>query len=184
MCNNHLLSRNNRSVRQVLSRALLLTSILIVLPVQASVILKESQSQGGKRPLTSQKPSQKQKTVPASLPVQQALSGQASEERVAIMPQSNMGRKDPTRPSQSQLQFVESGQVFSQALQLSAIFSRNGEHYAVINGQVLKTGEVIANKKVVLITAVNLILEDTEMANEATVLELFSSTNVKTQVVK
>ena len=93
-------------------------------------------------------------------------------------------RNDPTKPLAAHYKVANKVESrTTAAYKLSAIFTRNDEQYAVINEQVLTVGDSIGNKRVAVISATNLILEDIE-ANEATVLELFNSTNVKTQVVK
>lgn len=93
-------------------------------------------------------------------------------------------KKDPTRPSAFMVKQEQVNAVPNTDFVLSAIFTRNAKKYAVVNGEVLAQNDVIGNKRVVLITQTNLILEDTEAQEEALILELFSSTTVKTQVTQ
>lgn len=93
------------------------------------------------------------------------------------------GKKDPTKPLKK-AQMLDEPERYDNGYALTAIFKRNNNYYAVVNGQVLATNDVIANKRVLKITPTNMILEDTETSQEAMVLELFSTNNVKTQVQK
>ena len=93
------------------------------------------------------------------------------------------GKKDPTKPVKK-AQMLDEPEKYDSGFALTAIFNRNDNYYAVVNGQVVATNDVIANKRVLKITQTNMILEDTEASQEAMVLELFSSNNVKTQVQK
>jgi len=97
---------------------------------------------------------------------------------------ANTAKSDPTRPRNTVFDNKQAEQQDQAGLSLTAIFKRNNEYYAVINAQVVKKNEMIANKRVLLITETNLILEDANSSEEAMVLELFGSNNIKTQVQK
>lgn len=123
--------------------------------------------------------------LPQPPPTQHSASAQMQAINSASLSKSNnTARKDPTRPKA----FVADNSGLKTpeqtAFLLSAIFKRNNEYYAIINAQVVKTNEIVGNKRVLLITESNLILEDTNSPEEAMVLELFGSNNIKTQVQK
>lgn len=124
------------------------------------------------------------------------LSFQAREAHAAALPrfifataslgvnESHSTLPDPTRPSG----LVTSNNKLIMPVQnnfiLTAIFKKGDQQYAVVNNEVMAVGDTIANKRVVSITQSNVILKDALVQNDTMVLELFGSTNVKTQVVK
>jgi len=98
-------------------------------------------------------------------------------------------KQDPTRPPSVIVQQLAPELAIKPEYELTAIFTRNNNQYAVVNGKVVKAGDPVADMLVTEISASNLTLQhspsaqDTPLA-EIVVIELNGSVNVKKQVIK
>ena len=106
------------------------------------------------------------------------------KEKTSADIQAMAQKKDPTRPPSVIVQQLAQEVAVKPEFELTAIFTRNDQQYAVVNGAVLKTGDAFANMLVAEITTTQLVLEDAQTAQEVKVLELHGAINVKKQVVK
>lgn len=100
---------------------------------------------------------------------------------------SNEKLQDPTRPPSVIVQQLAPELALAPEYELTAIFTRNNQQYAVVNGTVLKKGDSLANMLVSEISATSLTFEDllsTEQAEQIRVLELRGAVNIKKQVRK
>lgn len=98
-------------------------------------------------------------------------------------------RKDPTRPPSVIVQHLKPELAMKAEYELTAIFTRNNLQYAVVNGNVVKTGDPINDMLVTGISNSNLTMEkaatSTNTSSKDTlILELSGSINVKKQVIK
>lgn len=118
------------------------------------------------------------------LPAKSIQADHAPEGKADFRASSKNNTQDPTRPYAANLQSLSLVPQPNSDFLLTAVFSRNNQMHAVLNGDVVKKDDIIGTKRVVLISQSTLILNDTEVQNETTVLKLFGSTTVKTQVVK
>lgn len=98
-------------------------------------------------------------------------------------------KQDPTRPPSVIVQQLAPELAIKPKYELTAIFTRNNHQYAVVNGNVVKAGDPIADMLITEISAFNLTMkpsrttQDTSL-EDSLVLELSGSVNVKKQVTK
>jgi hypothetical protein len=95
-----------------------------------------------------------------------------------------MQEEDPTRPPNFVAQQQEIAQVGEPRYVLSAIFSKNNERFAIVNGHIVKSGDKLANMLVTDILSDKLTLTNTSASQDTLVLELSGAVTVKTQVTK
>lgn len=116
--------------------------------------------------------------------VQQTVN--ATESSQATNMQANLKRfkQDPTRPPSMIVQQLAPELAIKPAYELTAIFTRNNRQYAVVNGNVVKTGDPVANMRVAEISGSNLTLQHATSSRDIMVLELSGAVTVKTQVTK
>lgn len=92
--------------------------------------------------------------------------------------------QDPTRPPSVIVQQLASKVEAKPEYVLTAIFMRNNQHYAVVNGNIVQAGDNISNMLVKEITPTNLTMLNTIEDQNRMVLELSGATDIKKQVVK
>lgn len=104
---------------------------------------------------------------------------------------SNVSRakQDPTRPPSVIVQQLAPELAIKPKYELTAIFTRNNHQYAVVNGNVVKAGDPVADMLITEISAFNLTMKPSRTAQDKSlkdtlVLELSGSVNVKKQVTK
>jgi hypothetical protein len=119
--------------------------------------------------------------------MQQPLVTQERAEKTSI--NSTRVKQDPTRPPSVIVQQLAPELSIKPEYELTAIFTRNNHQYAVVNGNVVKTGDPVANMLVTGISASNLTMEHVGTSQYASskdilVLELSGTVNVKKQVLK
>jgi hypothetical protein len=98
-------------------------------------------------------------------------------------------KQDPTRPPSVIVQQLAPELAIKPKYELTAIFTRNNHQYAVVNGNVVKAGDPIADMLITEISAFNLTMKPSRTAQDRSlqdslVLELSGSVNVKKQVTK
>lgn len=98
-------------------------------------------------------------------------------------------KQDPTRPPSVIVQQLAPELAIKPKYELTAIFTRNNHQYAVVNGNVVKAGDPIADMLITEISAFNLTMKPSRTAQDTSlqdslVLELSGSVNVKKQVTK
>jgi hypothetical protein len=129
------------------------------------------------------------------------LCGLLSEGSYALaQPTKGTVLKDPTSPPKAVFQRRAQALAADPTYELSAIFMRNKQRYAIVNGGVVKTGDSLANMRITNISGTNLTMENTSLSKETNqygkrdtrknamnnviVLELSDDVTVKTQVKK
>jgi hypothetical protein len=97
-------------------------------------------------------------------------------------------KNDPTRPPSVMVQQLAPELMADPQYELTAIFLRNNQQYAVVNGNVVKTGDPIADMVVSGISGTKLTMSYAKSSRDArkdlVVLELSGAVSVKTQVTK
>jgi hypothetical protein len=93
-------------------------------------------------------------------------------------------QQDPTRPPSVIAQQLAPLQELNAGFNLSAIFTRNAQRYAVVNGEVLKQGDEIMGMKISTIDASNVTLTDTRFGAKDIVLQVQKGSGMSKQVVK
>ncbi|WP_371193512.1 hypothetical protein [Glaciecola sp. SC05] len=93
-------------------------------------------------------------------------------------------QQDPTRPPSVIAQQLAPLQEFNAGFNLSAIFTRNAQRYAVVNGEILKQGDEIMGMKISTIDASNVTLTDARFGSEDIVLQVQKGSGMSKQVVK
>jgi hypothetical protein len=96
-------------------------------------------------------------------------------------------KQDPTRPPSVIVQQLAPELAIKPKYELTAIFTRDNHQYAVVNGNVVKAGDPIADMLITEISAFNLTMKPSRTAQDISlrdslVLELSGSVNVKKQV--
>jgi hypothetical protein len=114
----------------------------------------------------------------------------ASQEKAQKKP-LNLQRvkQDPTRPPSVMVQQLAPELAIKPEFELTAIFTRDNHQYAVVNGNVVKTGDPVADMLITEISRSNLTMKHIRYSQDAAlkeivVLELSGSVNVKKQVKK
>jgi len=93
-------------------------------------------------------------------------------------------QQDPTRPPSVIAQQLAPLKEFNAEFNLSAIFTRNEQRYAVVNGEVLKQGDEIMGMKISTIDALNVTLVDARSGAKDIVLQVQSGSGMSKQVVQ
>lgn len=93
-------------------------------------------------------------------------------------------KNDPTRPPSVIVQQLKQALEVAPEYELTAIFTRDKQQYAVVNGNVVKAGDPIANMLVTNITGTNLTMKNAASSEDTMVLELSGAVSIKTQVTK
>ncbi len=91
---------------------------------------------------------------------------------------------DPTRPPSVIAQQLTPLQPQNKGFNLSAIFTRNDQRYAVLNGDVVKKGDQVLGMQVTEINAIELTLKSLNTNAENIVLQVQNNADMKKQVVK
>lgn len=97
---------------------------------------------------------------------------------------SQIVKRDPTRPPNYVNDVLSPVNSPEPEFQLSAIFTRNNQQYAIVNGDVVKAGDMLNGMLVSEIGAHSLTLRNTNNAQHTTVLKMHGLMSVKKQVVK
>lgn len=101
--------------------------------------------------------------------------------------------KDPTRPPSVVVQQLAAQLSVNPEYELTAIFTRNNQQYAVLNGDVVATGDPVADMIISQISGTNLTMKRNPTATASSrnsgagntiVLELNGTVDVKKQVTK
>lgn len=98
-------------------------------------------------------------------------------------------KQDPTRPPSVIVQQLAPELAIKPKYELTAIFTRDNHQYAVVNGNVVKAGDPLADMLITEISGSNLTMkhvstsQDKALRNNV-VLELSGSVNIKKQVNK
>ena len=90
---------------------------------------------------------------------------------------------DPTRPPSVIAQQLAPLQA-NTGFELSAIFTRNNQRYAVLNGAVLKQGDEYMGMKVTGISAFEVTLQNLRENNKDLILQVQNNAGMSKQVVK
>lgn len=93
-------------------------------------------------------------------------------------------QQDPTRPPSVIAQQLTPLQEANTDFNLSAIFTRNAQRYAVVNGEVLKLGDEIMGMEIATIDASNVTLSDPRSGAKDIVLQVQNGSGMSKQVVK
>lgn len=93
-------------------------------------------------------------------------------------------QQDPTRPPSVIVQQLSEELAIKPEFELTAIFTRNRQQYAVVNGSVLKTGDALDDMVVTQISDTNITLQNTDSSQLEETLELYGALNIKKQVIK
>jgi hypothetical protein len=101
-------------------------------------------------------------------------------------------QRDPTRPPSVVVQQLAAQLAVNPEYQLTAIFKRNDQQYAVLNGDIVTTGDPVADMFISDITGDNLTMQRSPSSRNSTnsafpntlVLELQGTVNIKKQVTK
>ena len=93
-------------------------------------------------------------------------------------------QQDPTRPPSASLQQLAPINQVTAALNLSAIFTRNAQRYAVVNGEILKQGDNIMGMQIATIDGFEVTLTDPNSGAKALVLKVQNGSSMSKQVVK
>ncbi|MFT6267466.1 MAG: hypothetical protein ACJAVV_000264 [Alphaproteobacteria bacterium] len=97
-------------------------------------------------------------------------------------------KSDPTRPPSVIVQQLAPELMVDPKYELTAIFMRNNQQYAVINGNVVKTGDPVADMFVSGISGTTLTMKygtsSRDAAKDDLVIELSGAVSVKKQVTK
>ncbi len=93
-------------------------------------------------------------------------------------------QQDPTRPPSVIVQQLSEELAIKPEFELTAIFTRNKQQYAVVNGTVLKTGDALDDMVVTQISDTNITLQNTDSSQLEETLELHGALNIKKQVIK
>lgn len=96
----------------------------------------------------------------------------------------NALQQDPTRPPSVIAQQLAPLQELNAGFNLSAIFTRNAQRYAVVNGEILKQGDEIMGMKISAIDASNVTLTDARFGAQDIVLQVQKGSGMSKQVVK
>lgn len=91
---------------------------------------------------------------------------------------------DPTRPpSNTAMQNVANAQV-DIGFTLSAVFQKAQKRYAIINGDVVKTGDVFDGMKVIKISEKQVTLQEDLVNGETIILDILPTAFSKTKATK
>ncbi len=93
-------------------------------------------------------------------------------------------KEDPTRPPSVIAAQLSSDLGLDPAYELTAIFTRHDQQYAIVNGNIVQTGDHIADMRVIDISSTKLIMQNRLSAQNEVVLALSGAINVKQQVTK
>ena len=93
-------------------------------------------------------------------------------------------KQDPTRPPSVVVAQLAKKLEIKPEYQLTAIFTRNQQQYAIVNGEIVTTGDSLANMYVSNITTSSLSMHDRASSKEIMVLELSGAASVKKQAIK
>jgi hypothetical protein len=93
-------------------------------------------------------------------------------------------KRDPTRPPSVIVAQLAQALAVKPKYELTAIFTRNKQQYAVVNGAIVKAGDPIANMMVTDISSSNLTMQNNASPQKPMVLELNGAVTIKTQVSK
>lgn len=91
---------------------------------------------------------------------------------------------DPTKPGNVQESLYIAKDSSQPAYSLTAIFTRQQTRYAIIDGKVLQTGDMVADMQVREIKSTGVVLRDPSDAKMQIALELLGIVDVKKQVKK
>lgn len=97
---------------------------------------------------------------------------------------TSAAQQDPTRPPSVIAQQLAPLQDLNSGFNLSAIFTRDAQRYAVVNGEVLRQGDEIMGMTISTIDASNVTLIDSRFGAKDIVLQVQTSSGMSKQVVK
>lgn len=103
---------------------------------------------------------------------------------LACLHASVFAQQDPTRPPNVMAAQLTPLQPKDSGFLLTAIFTRSEEHYAVVNGEVLKQGDQIMGMKVLKIDGSNVTLRDALSKSDDIILAVTSESGLSKRVVK
>jgi len=103
---------------------------------------------------------------------------------LACLQTNAFAQQDPTRPPNVMAAQLTPLQVKDNGFLLTAIFIRSDQHYAVVNGEVLKKGDQIMGMKVAKIDGANVTLSDSISKSNDIVLAVSSEAGISKRVVK
>jgi hypothetical protein len=122
------------------------------------------------------------------------ICGLLSEPASALQQASKIvfDQQDPTRPPNMSASQTALGTAVEPKYELTAIFTRNNQKYAVVNGNIVKTGDLVLDMLVSDISRNKLTMELAQLSHgiardtsqDMMVLELKGAVSVKTQVTK
>ncbi len=92
--------------------------------------------------------------------------------------------QDPTRPPSIATAQLANDLDIKPEFELTAIFTRNQRQYAVVNGNVVTTGDSLADMVISDISTSTISMLDTASSKQTLVLELNGASQVKVQVSK
>jgi len=92
--------------------------------------------------------------------------------------------QDPTGPPNMMAVQLSESLKLEPKFELTAIFTRNAKQYAVVNGNIVTTGDTVADMFVIDITNDQVVMENPQSKDAATVIDLAGAISVKKQVTK
>lgn len=93
-------------------------------------------------------------------------------------------KRDPTRPPGVISMQLADELAIQPEYKLTAIFTRNAQQYAVLNGNIVKKGDAFEDMTVIDITSSQIVMSDKGNKNKALIIDLFGASDIKEQVTK